>query len=215
MKFAATLLFFLCSTLVAACSRPQQLAVSNGQQAPSQSRISYFSADPDDMSSHDFAFSKKVVLTCEPVGIIRIPKGTCLGTLTSGATMTPRGCLCQNEAYIAVPTAEGHTCVHLIAVLETVRSIVKNIEAQKITENDIPFSGHLSTAQIALQLVKSARSIDAQIRNNAPQARLDQQFNYITLAISVAGTVHDGNSECVTPPKAMRRRDIFAEYKPL
>lgn len=211
MKSVAACLFLLCSILAAACSRPLPIATST-TVGLSPASLHPFQGASIDLLQH--------ALSCEPEGLVGLPEGKCLGTLSAAPQMTEQGCVCENEAYIAVPTNSGHTCVHLYSILETLTGIQREVSKQGITDADSESLLTLDASEdqrLATEysvLSKDVRKADALIRANAPAHKIERRLKYIIYAIERSASVKQRQG-CVPSPKRISRKQLFALYPPI
>ena len=217
MNVVATLSFLLCSTLVAACSRRPQSAAPLGANTHQSSTGAPRGASQ--LQSSNFQLSSGT-LTCEPEGLIDLPSGLCVGTAAAQPIMTPEGCACGNEAYLAVPTDSGHACVHLVSVLETLQGIQHQVSKLGITDADSerPIFLDMPKEEALLQtfavLGKDVRKADELIRQNASQKLIDRRIKYIIYTIEGHATIKP-QTNCASTPRQMTRGQLFAAIPPI
>lgn len=218
MNVVATLLFLLCSTLVAACSRLPQSAAPLG--ANTQQSSTGAPQGASQLQSSNIRLSSGT-LTCEPEGLIDLPLGLCVGTAAAQPIITPEGCACGNEAYLAVPTDSGHTCVHLGTILGTLQGIQNQVTKLGITDSDSerPIFLDMSKEETILQtfavLGKDVRKADELIRQNASQKLIDRRIKYIIYTIEDHATIIKSQTNCASTPRQMTRGQLFAAIPPI
>lgn len=160
-------------------------------------------------------------LDCEPTGLIDLPQGRCIGTPAAQAHATHEGCRCINEEYVAVPNGGGHVCIHLHNVLVNLRHIHLLIEELNVpgpTGEDLYYNGPEDSARaIAIRLYllsRDAVSLDAALRKDARQKRLDRLFKRVQQGIALLGTqTRRGN--CIMSPPPTSRTHVLNMHKPL
>lgn len=175
MNFTATLLSFLCLTLVAACTRPSLPTVQHGQ-----------TIQPEDRSNLQSTVSfNQGNLPCEPKGLIGLPEGKCIGTPNAHPFLKNETCTCLNEDYIPVPTNSGHTCVHLYSVLETLQSINKEVtRVGTIDTNDIS----MTSAYAESEAFKNTRDVLEDGSYASTQSGLEEQRRILGLLFEYGAT---------------------------
>lgn len=190
MKHAATILSLLILTL--ACSK---------QTAPKQ---------PD----------SSVMLTCEPLGLMDLPKGTCVGTRASQAAMTEDGCTCRNQEYIAIPSDDGHACVHLhsvLTLLESIHTFLERLNLPKIEQNLYHEPRAKDVIRITMKLTLLDRDtviLHRMLLRGGPHRNIDTYARRVQHGIKTLGTEHH-TSECAPSPPPTSRELVLSKYIPL
>jgi hypothetical protein len=163
--------------------------------------------------------NKDASLPCEPVGLVDLPYGACVGTVAAKAEMTPDGCVCRNREYVAVPTPTGRACVHLHSVLGSLQNVHEtiaelNLPAPKQTVHLYP----RSTAQTALvnlhRLDKDARRLHELLLTSAPQSDVERAFIRVQRGIRELGTQRR-TEICIPSPEPSSRERILGMYEKL
>lgn len=153
---------------------------------------------------------------CEPMWISELRAGECTGTRASNPSIVDGACTCGNQAYIPIPNPQGFTCVHLVSVLETIRSVRRAIANAGIAESEA--DGPLvldrddrSANRIDLAILsKDLRWIDQHVRDSPPPKRFTQRIRYAQIILE--SYFRNPNACTHLPNTPLSRDSIFAEY---
>jgi hypothetical protein len=158
-------------------------------------------------------------LPCEPVGLVDLPPGACVGTAAAKAKMTPDGCVCQNREYVPVPTRTGHACVHLHSVLGSLQNVHETIAELNLPapKQNIHLYPRITAQKVLVNLRwldKDARRLHELLLTGAPQSDVERAFIRVQRGIRKFGT-QNRTALCVPSPKPTSRERILGMYEKL
>jgi hypothetical protein len=160
------------------------------------------------------------VLTCEPLGLIDLPKGTCVGTQAAQAAMTSQGCTCQNQEYVAIPSDDGHACVHLhsvLSLLESVHTFLDHMNLPDVEQgiNHKQMSKEVIRITIKLTLLKrDAEILHLALLRGDSHKNIDTYVRRVQHGIKTLGTEHHA-TDCAPSPPPTSRELVLSKYIPL
>ncbi len=159
------------------------------------------------------------ILSCEPLGIMNLPQGACVGTEAARPVMTSQGCLCENEEYAAISTDAGRTCVHLHAVLSLLETIRVTIESINLSPKVHGVMNYLPTETIRritkLTVLESdALTLRETLFRGKPQHDIDLYVRRVRRNIHALGS-EQHTASCVPSPEPTSREEILSNYVPL
>lgn len=190
MKTAATILSLFILIAITACSANQ------GPKTPEL---------PD-----------ATIVECEPLGLMDLPQGACVGTEASRPVMTPEGCTCENAEYAAIPTDAGRTCVHLHAVLSLLETVRVTIDSFNLSPRVHGAFNYLPTEMIRritkLTLLEAdTLTLRQTLFQGGPQHDIDLYVRRVRRNMRALGNEQHATS-CVPSPKATSREEVLSKY---
>lgn len=156
------------------------------------------------------------IVKCEPLGLMRLPQGVCVGTEAARPVMTSQGCTCENDEYVAIPTELGHTCEHLHSVLSLLETVRLTIERFNLWPKVHGAFNYLPTETIRritklTVLEADALTLRKTLFQGGPQNDIDLYVGRVRRGIRTLGREQHAGS-CVPSPEPTSREEVLSKY---